>query len=649
MRGLVARGLRVSGSIKVKQIIIRYQGCSVLGLRTDLLRFSRFEDISSVWSQSRWRTFFYWFLLIFFLAVGACLRLSNFNPDRAIVEGDEYTYSNAANSLLEYGYMVRNPYVEKQEAVLFSLPTAALSPGYPVFVAMVYAITDKSLSAIFYIQFMLSMVTMLLIFVALKLLEVRRYLLLVGVLVSACYPGFIYNNDRMLTEHLFTFLLLGFAVAFVKFLRSGSIGCLLLASILVACAIHVRAQAIPFCLLAFVFTLIYGNGSLRQRLRQVLMFSVCVIAAMLPYWIYNYEVLGRVLILPETGEGPMIWGAVPYFLDMPATTNIPLADTIAANSTPAPAIYWKWRVFGFINQMWGDVWDENLVHAQPLLRPWLLLQHFVIVPTVIALPLLARRFCPPVIFFAAIPLAMTYMTMPFHGLSRYAFPAIPYVLILFVVLIDMGLDSIKFGSGIRANPLVERWRLWGDYTVRCGFFVAALALSVATAFSVYFFAWNIHKEMSAYRLARYLDTTPEGLERNKPVMSKLFEASELPVGNATKLAEGLYKKNLEATALIGVVVPGVSKGDGKAVATKLELNISGGFLYDFMTVYWKSQKVTDFSESHVYPRFPINAFERRQVVYIDDDVTELLIVPSGFRGGEVKVQSIEVKKFEVEK
>lgn len=370
----------------------------MLGLKSYLLRFSRFQDVNGALCQGHWRNLCYWFLLIVLLAVGAYLRISNFDPDRAIIAGDEYTYSNAANSLLEHGYMIRNPFVEKQEAALFSLPTAALSPGYPVFVAAVYAITAKSVSAVFYVQFVFSIGMMLLIVVALTLLEVRRWLILVGMLISACYPGFIYNNDRMLTEHLFTFLLLGFVVSFVRFLRSGSTWCLLLASVFVACAIHVRAQAIPFFFLALVFTLIYGGGSVGQRFRQVMLFSVTVIAAMLPYWIYNYEVLGRILILPETGEGPMIWGAVPYFLDMPATTNIPLADTVVANSTPAPAVYWKWRVFGFLNQMWGDVWDENLVHAQPLLRPWLLLQHFVIVPTV-SLFLCWRGASAPLSFF----------------------------------------------------------------------------------------------------------------------------------------------------------------------------------------------------------------------------------------------------------
>ncbi|WP_456256289.1 hypothetical protein ACP3PM_11910 [Pseudomonas iridis] len=543
--------------------------------------------------------------------------------------------------------MVRNPFVEKQQAALFNLPTAALSPGYPVFVAVVYAITDKSVSAVFYVQIALSVAMLLLIVAALELLAVRRCLILLCILFSVFYPGFIYNNDRMLTEHLFTFFLLSFSVLFVGFLRSHSTWFLLFASFLVGCAIHVRAQAIPFALLAIIFMLVYGGCSVRQRIKQALLFTACVIGVMLPYWIYNYEVLGRILMLPETGEGPMIWGAVPYFLDMPSTTNIPLAETISANSTPAPAIYWKWRVFGFINQMWGDVWDEGLVHASAFLRPWLLLQHFVIVPTIIAIPLLARRACPSIIFFAALPIAMTYMSMPFHGLSRYAFPAIPYVLILFVVLIDSALDIYR--PKIRKNLVANGNWLWCDYILRSGFFLTAFVLSVAMAFSVYFFAWNIHKEMSAYRLARYMDTTPVALEKTTPVMSRVFGASELPVGNATKMAEGLYRKDLDATALIGVIIPPTPEGRSRAVATKLVMNISGGFLYDFMTVYWKSNKVPDFSESHVYPRFPINLFERRQVVFIDDDVTELLIVPSGFRGGEVKVQSIEVEKFEVEK
>ena len=589
----------------------------------------------------------FWGGVVVVLFFGAYLRVAFSNIDRAIVQGDEYTYYNAAESIIEHGYMVRNPFAERQDRALYTNPTAALSPGYPVFIAIIYSIAGHSVSAVFFMQIAISIAMLVLILLILIELEIRKDAIILCLCLSAFYPGFLYNNDRMLTEHLFTFLIFSFAAVFIKTLQSGSMWLTFLAAILMACAIHTRAQAIPFSILAVVFLMIYGRYNAKRRAVQALLFVVCIIIAMIPYWLHNYETLGRVLLLPETGEGPMIWGAVPYFLDMPSTTNVPLAEVISVNSTPAPAIYWKWRIFGFLHQMWGDVWDENQVHAQPFLRPWLLLQHFLIIPTIAAIPLLARHGDPRIIFVAAFPLAITYMSIPFHGLPRYAFPSIPFVMIIFAVLLGNVLNRIQSCTRLPA-PMVDRSDGFGDRIIRLGLLTTSALQVVTLLFSVYLFSWNIHKEMSAYRLARYLGTTPIAVSNSRPIASFVFGAEQLAVGNALKKEEGVYEKNIDGTALINILVPAAPINADGPVASKVVLNISGGFIYDFMTVYWISKKVKVFSESHVYPRFPINFMEDSQVIFVDDDVTELLIVPSGFRGGSVYVKSIVVTKYAVD-
>lgn len=591
--------------------------------------------------------FLFWGVLVVVLSFGAYLRVAFSDIERVMVQGDEYTYHNAAESILEHGYMVRDPFIERQNKALYTNPTAALSPGYPAFIAAIYFVAGHSVSAVFSMQIIISIATLVLIFIVLSELGVRKEAIIPCLFLSSLYPGFLYNNDRMLTEHLFTFLIFSFATVFIKALRSGSMWLVFLAAILIACAIHTRAQAIPFSILAIVFLMIYGRYNVKRRAIQAVLFVVCVVFAMIPYWFYNYETLGRVLLLPETGEGPMIWGAVPYFLDMPSTTNVPLAETISANSTPAPAIYWKWRVFGFLHQMWGDVWDENFVHAHPFLRPWLLLHHFLIIPSIAAIPLLARNSDPRIMFIAAFPVAMTYMSMPFHGLPRYAFPSIPFVMIIFAVLLGGVLDKLQSSTRL-PSPKVDRDNVFGDRIIRLGLLTTSGLLSLTLLFSVYVFSWNIHKEMSAYRLARYMGTTPAVVRNSRPIASFVFDADQLPVGNALKKAEGVYEKNIDKTALINVLVPPAPIGADRSMVTKVVLSISGGFVYDFMTVYWKSKKIMDFSEDHVYPRFPINFMEDTQVVFIDGDVTELLIVPSGFRGGRVHVKSIAVTKYAVD-
>jgi len=599
-------------------------------------------------NRFHWQDYFYFVALVLVLAIGAYFRVAYTDLDRTPVPGDEYTYHNAAKSIIEYGYMVREPYITNGD---FSRSAAVtgLSPGYPVFLALVYKFAGEIFQNVIVAQVLLSIFSLILIAVILSQLKVHRLSVLLSLLLSAVYPGFLYNNDRLLTEHLFVFFMLGFVSAFISSLRTGSARLALLAALVLACAVHVRAQALPFGLLAIVFFILYGRGVLKERCWQSGVFVLGVILGMAPYWLHNYLQFGRILLLPETGIGPMIWGGVPYFLDMGATVNRHLTDVIAANSTPAPLTYWNWRVFGYTQQMWGDVWDERLVHAQTLLRPWLLLQHLLIIPTLVAIPFLARKAEPRVFFVAAAPLAITFMNAPFHGLPRYAYPALPFVFIIFGVLLSYLVERFSSQARVNALEVIKPNYAGWNRVVRTSFLFSATLLSIVVVYSTYLFAWNIHKEMSTYRLARYMGVTPSQATAEREVGSYKFDVNALPVGNATKIGEGVYVNDVDAPPVISLSVPQATILDGKRIVSKVVLKISGGFYYDFMTVYWKSPKVKDFSENHVYGRFPTNFLETKQVIYVDDDVTELLVVPTGFRGGEIHVNSIEVKKYDMSK
>lgn len=592
--------------------------------------------------------YFYLVALALVLALGTYLRFDYIDLQRVPVPGDEYTYHNAAKSIIEYGYMVREPYITDGDFSR-SVAVAGLSPGYPVFLSLVYKFIGETFQNVIVAQLFVSIFSLVFIAVILIQLRVRRLLVLLCLLLSSVYPGFLYNNDRLLTEHLFVFVMLGFVSAFISALRTGSVRVALFAALLLACAIHVRAQAVPFALLAIVFFIVYGRGVLGSRCWQSGLFTLGLIVGMAPYWVHNYLEFNRFLLLPESGTGPMIWGAVPYFLDMGSTINRHLAEVVTANSTPAPLTYWNWRVFGYTQQMWGDAWDERLVHAQTLLRPWLLLQHFLVIPTLVAMPFLARKADPRILFAAAMPLAITYMNAPFHGLPRYAYPALPFVFIIFAVLLNCLVD--RFSSQVRVGALtaIKPKCAVLDRVVRTSFLLSAILLSIVVVFSTYFFAWSIHKEMSTYRLARYMGVTPSQATSDREVASYKFDASMLPVENAKKTAEGVYINDVDAPAIISVSVPQSYASRGERIVSKVILNISGGFYYDFMTVYWKSPAVKEFSENHVYGRFPTNFLESKKVIYVDDDVTELLVVPTGFRGGEIHVESIEVKKYDMSK
>lgn len=81
--------------------------------------------------------------------------------------------------------------------------------------------------------------------------------------------------------------------------------------------------------------------------------------------------------------------------------------------------------------------------------------------------------------------------------------------------------------------------------------------------------------------------------------------------------------------------------------TEVNLNIQGGYIHDYMTIYWTGKNTKEISENTVY-KFPINRFEKSQKIYIDDDVNFLMIVPAVFRGGSFTIDSVQIQKYKVQ-
>ena len=82
-----------------------------------------------------------------------------------------------------------------------------------------------------------------------------------------------------------------------------------------------------------------------------------------------------------------------------------------------------------------------------------------------------------------------------------------------------------------------------------------------------------------------------------------------------------------------------------SIVTAVTLDIPGGYWYDCCTIYWVGNRTSEYSEGCVYGRFPRNRFSGKQTVYIDEDVTGLMVVPVGFRGGSFSVDGIQVTKY----
>lgn len=580
------------------------------------------------------------FAIIGIIAVGFLFRFEATNFERAPALGDETTYINAANSLLENGFLTWDPYNEMASGSKETKPTTALSPGLPVYLAAVFSTIGNSPKNLIALNVAFSIGSLVLTFFVLNSIVRNDYIKLACLSFVSIYPGLIYNLDRVLTEQIFLFLFLLFFFAFIKGLRSGLTSYFVLAGLAIGYAIQIRVFAMPFLLLACIFIVTFRTVSIPKSSAQIFSLTIPALFFMSLYWLYSWITFGHVYWLPQSSYGPQLWGASPYFLEMNYAETMSLNQLWDMNAKAMPFVFWKWRLFGFFQYMWGDLWDENISHPHWFLRNFIALHLFVAVPTVLAIPYAIRRHQPEVLMVACIPIAFTLMNMPFHGVPRYVWPSIPFVFVTLGVVLER-----LTGASPRPYPF-QGPRLEALSTFMHGtLFGISLLFSLILFYSVFFFAWNIGEEMSNVRLLRHYKLDTSRIDNLKPSTSAVISPDQLLIENANEISNGAYINNEEGPSIIRLANSlRLISHDGN-VATKLTIRSKTTSITNYMTVYWTGAKTKEINENTVYSRFPINRFQNEHIVYIDDDITNILIVPSGYIGSGFLLKEIQVDKY----
>ncbi len=579
--------------------------------------------------------------------MAAVARISAVNIEREIVWGDETTYHYAALNILHNHTLVREISGDMFRGSVPLSPTAALSPGYPIYIAIIYKIFGESTKYVLISHVLLSIFSVWVIYKILLVLRASRLGICVSLLAVALYPGFLYSLDRMLTEQIFMLLFLLAVYNIFVGKEKGDFSSILLAGFFLGLATHVRAQAAPFFLVGIVFLAVYGGGFVDAR-RKVLIFSGGFLICMLPWWIRNYLTFHEIIFLTNGSLGPRIWGAVPYYLDMGATgaKDVSLSPLQAyqaladQNYLASPISFIRWKLFGFMNYMWADVWDENITHPGMLSqRISFFLQLFVVIPTLISAPWVLLKKIPSWSLIVSIPIIITILNLPFHGLPRYAYPAMPYVFIISALIFTRKIQIDGYFGGM--NKIQSFLHNFGHYVLIFSSFI----FSIWILYSVYIFHFHIPGDMSNYRLGKYAESSINTIEDSSYFYSKVFDISDVLIENG-KIVDDDPRHFRNYPDLPGIVKADIPAESNKGVVTKVVINVKGGAYYDYLTVYWMDKSHTDFSENNVY-RIPKYFFENSKELYIDGDVRKLMIVPSVLRGNDYFFNSIEIKKYSI--
>ncbi len=232
--------------------------------------------------------------LIWILAAGAVLRLVILvgTADLQLHIVDEQHYAALAGNLTHSGVFAMTP----------GQPTSMRPPLYPAFIAGLWRLAgQESLQLVRAAQIALSLASVVLLYrIGTQLLDRRAAVLAAAGLCF--YPSLLIGNYLLLTETLFTFLLLVFIHGYIALLRRPRTLVALATGGALALAALTRSVLWPFPILLAPWTYLSLTGTRMARLATVGFLLIGYVAVVAPWAIRNTR-LQKVLTIVDTMGG----------------------------------------------------------------------------------------------------------------------------------------------------------------------------------------------------------------------------------------------------------------------------------------------------------------------------------------------------------
>ncbi|MNZ47551.1 hypothetical protein D3C78_652700 [compost metagenome] len=196
----------------------------------------------------------------------------------------------------------------------------------------------------------------------------------------------------------------------------------------------------------------------RKRIWQAILYvGLSSFVIVMPWWIRNFLLYDKLVLFTSSSGNPMLWGVHPYLIGVLDTFEAIYklnADELTRNglwSAKAKemfadqmhnGLFIKWFIFGKLNYFWRLPWVENgeIAHLLEKLRNPL---HLILVIggwMGIWLSVIRRS---PLQWIAVFMISYTILHQVMLAIPRYAFPVMPYVILMFVYLLSSTEDLLS--------------------------------------------------------------------------------------------------------------------------------------------------------------------------------------------------------------
>lgn len=209
-------------------------------------------------------------------------------PAETVLQSDMHHYDTMAQSVAFRRPMAEPPFFVGYHPLVAS---SYMQPGYPLFLAALYRLWGRDVSAVYAAQALLSAATVAILFVLLaRVTRMRWALLLTG--LAAVHPKLILYNAYLLTETLTLFLLILFVLAAFRCLESPKPRVACMAGLLYGLLTVTR----PNFLAGLPFVALVLAGGLRRKALGLAFLAECF-ACILPFTLRNHQLHGRLILL----------------------------------------------------------------------------------------------------------------------------------------------------------------------------------------------------------------------------------------------------------------------------------------------------------------------------------------------------------------
>ncbi len=349
--------------------------------------------------------------------------------------GDMLRYDAMAMHVVWHGYLGNG-----------TVPDAFVTPGYPLFVAIIMKLVSilhtsglshqRLIHEVYLAQQVLSIITLLLIYM-LGTVMVNKLTGVIAALLSLFYLPNSFVGLMLLTEALFIPLLIATILAFVFAQKTNRRRYYALSGFLLGLTTLVRPTVLPllilFAVLSWWPSRRMGVTGAVTWLKQFAWCIVLFIVTMMPWWVRNALDFHRFIPLSTEAGNPLLAGADPYF-KVPIDTLIQMSRNLHESQQTFAIHYIEqglthhffffvgWFLFGKLGYLFWQPWLYGYMAL------FVLYHHVVVVLGFILM--FAGLFWRQLRTISFTTLALLLLQLGFLPTARYGYPIIVLWLII---------------------------------------------------------------------------------------------------------------------------------------------------------------------------------------------------------------------------